>query len=160
MVRLVPSNALTRSLPATAPIDRAPGPVVSTTIAVVLALSTETLPAASVWRTFTAPLAYVPADNVKLVPAPAAQFIPTSVLYSQVVSRDKPVTLTRPSLVLPSVPKLPLSSTSPKTGAIGATVSSTYAWLNSGPLLPATSTTLTLSVLLPVSSWPDKLQVF
>ena len=125
------------------------GAVVSTTIAAALGVASETLPAASVWRTFTAPLAYVPADNVKLVPAPAAQFIPTSVLYSQVASPDRPVTLTRPSLVLPSVPKLPLSSTSPKAGIEGICVSTLNVREAARPTLPAASRATTVTVSEP-----------
>src|SRR3569623_1387925 len=43
---------------------------------------------------------------------------------------------------------------------LGAAVSSTQAWDTAVPLLPAASVTLTLSVLLAVSVWPDSDQVF
>src|SRR3569623_955646 len=43
---------------------------------------------------------------------------------------------------------------------LGAAVSSTQAWDAAVPLLPAVSVTLTLSVLLAVSVWPDSDQVF
>src|SRR5688572_29738993 len=61
----------------------------------------DTLPAVSVWRTSTL-LAPSPL-SVKLVPVPATQVVPPSVLYCQLAPASSPLTLAVPTLVILSV---------------------------------------------------------
>src|SRR5207302_904841 len=66
-------------------------------------------PARSICRTRTALAAYVPALKVNVLPLPVVQLVPALVLYSHVALDSRPVTVTVPSLVMPSEPLLPVS---------------------------------------------------
>src|SRR3989338_1336599 len=78
-------------------------------------LAAPTLPAASVWRATTL-LAPSPV-RVKLLPVPAFQVLPLSVLYCQVAPVSRPLTFTVPLPVSLSVALLPVSAASDSVGA-------------------------------------------
>src|SRR3989338_8053494 len=111
-------------------------------------LAAPTLPAASVWRTLTL-LAPSPV-RVKLLPLPAVQVAPLSMLYCQVAPVSRPVTLTEPLLVILSVAPAPVSATSARVWADGAAVSIVKAKASlAAPTLPAASVWRTLTLLAP-----------
>ena len=105
-----------------------------------------TLPATSVWRTVT-DLAPSPV-KVKLLPLPAVQVLPPSVLYCQLAPDSSPVTLTLPMLVMLSVAR-PLLVVRLAAGA--ATVPSRVkaSALDAALTLPATSVWRTVTDLAP-----------
>ena len=61
------------------------------------------------------PSAYVPFDNVKLLPVPSFQVVPLSVLYCQLAPEARFVMFTWPLLVLLS-PAVPVSFSSDREG--------------------------------------------
>ena len=66
---------------------------------------------------------------MKLVPLPFTHVAPALLLYSQVAPASSPVTLTAPTLVMPSVALVPVSSLPMSAGAAGAVLSATPAWV-------------------------------
>src|SRR6185503_13828219 len=115
--------------------------------------SGDTLPALSVCRTVTL-LAPSPA-SVKLVPLPAVQFAPPSMLYCQVAPASSPLTFTVPLLVIWSLLELPLSVASARLGALGAVASRVIAAPLADAVLPAPSVTVSCELTGP-SSRPDR----
>ena len=67
-------------------------------------------------------------------------------LYCQLVPGSSPATSTAPTLVIPSVALLPLSTATFKLGAMGATVSTVMVRSPCAEVLPAASVAVTDSV--------------
>jgi hypothetical protein len=65
---------------------------------------------------------------VKLLPLPAAHWVPPSVLYSQAAPASSPLTTTCPLVLMPSLGLLPLSTASARVGVGGGVVSAVTAW--------------------------------
>ena len=72
---------------------------------------------------------------------PVSQLLPPLVEYCQLVPASRPVTLTVPLFVMPSVELTPVSLAKARVGAVGAVVSTVKAWkvVLAMPLLPAAS---------------------
>ena len=163
-VTVDPLSALTDSTPVTAvasalvrlPSPAAPKPgvgaVVSTTSADAMLAAGLMLPAASLCRTCTAPAAKLPCGRLKLVPLPLFQVLPPLLLYCQVAPPSMPVTLTVPTLVMPSLALLPLSVASVGTSPDGSTVSRVNAPTLLLTALPPASLTVVDTVTAP---WPS-----
>ena len=75
--------------------------------------------------------------------------MPLLVLYSQVLPASKPVTLTVPILVMPSLELAPVSCAKAMLGAAGTTVSTVMLWVAIMLVLPAASVWITEIVLSP-----------
>ena len=98
----------------------------------------EVFPATSVCRTIAA---WAPSPlSAKLVPLPAVQVEPPSVLYSQLAPASSPLTVTVPSLVIPSA--APLSSASARLGVATVVSSVKLKAPDGAEVLPATSVTV------------------
>ena len=78
------------------------------------------LPAASVCLTCTELAAKLPGARLKLLPLPVSQVLPPLLLYCQVAPSSRPITVTVPAMLTPSLPLLPLSLASFGVGATGA----------------------------------------
>ena len=122
--------------------DGADGAVVSTVMEPRLATE-EVFPAWSVCLPFTAPLAYVPWLRVNEEPLPLVHEVPEFTEYCQVAFVSSPVTLTVPSVVMPSELEDPVSLESASDGADGAVVSTVNVFtLNALLAFPAESVTV------------------
>src|SRR5689334_1206258 len=117
----------------------------STVIAPMLNASLV-LPATSVALTCTSPAAYTPSASVKLVPVPACQCAPPSLLYCQLAVSAAKVTSTWPSVVMPSTDDLPVSACRAAPGCTPVPYTTLFRsapMLNASLVLPATSVALT-----------------
>ena len=97
---------------------------------------------------------------MKLAPTPDTQFVPPLTVYSHVVSAANPVTLTVPTLVMPSLPLAPVSLTSTKPRLDGLVVSISGSPSAAFDTLPAASVKLALTVMLSVPANSPALAVY